>query len=102
MSHYRRHLFFCTNRRDDGSENCAGCGAVDARAYVKERLKALGLHGPGQMRANKSGCLGRCSEGPVVVVYPEEVWYTYVDREDLDEIIESHLIHGEPVERLKI
>ncbi|MEX0730497.1 MAG: hypothetical protein WED00_14155 [Aquisalimonadaceae bacterium] len=102
MSYYSHHVFVCTNQRDDGRECCAGYGAADARAYVKDRIKALGLAGQGRIRINNAGCLDRCSEGPVLVVYPDETWYTYVDREDLDEIIESHLVNGKPVERLRI
>ena len=49
---------------------------------------------------NKAGCLDRCAAGPVVVVYPEAVWYTYVDTQDIDEIVESHLKNGRVVERL--
>ena len=72
------------------------------RDYAKSRIKALGLSGRGKVRINNAGCLDRCNEGPVIVVYPEEVWYTYVDQEDIDEIIESHLQNGQVVERLKI
>lgn len=72
------------------------------RDYVKQRAKALGIAGPGGVRVNKSGCLDRCSEGPVAVVYPEGVWYTYADRDDIDEIVEEHLLNGRVVERLKI
>ena len=54
------------------------------------------------MRVNQAGCLDRCEEGPVCVIYPEGTWYTYVDESDIDEIIESHLLNGVPVERLKI
>ena len=72
------------------------------RAYTKERVKSLGLAGKGGVRINTAGCLDRCSEGPVIVVYPEEVWYTYVDQEDLDEIIQEHLVHGQVVKRLQI
>jgi (2Fe-2S) ferredoxin len=72
------------------------------RNYAKQKIKALGLSGQGQIRINTAGCLDRCSEGPVIVVYPDETWYTYIDKEDIDEIIEEHLIHGRPVERLKI
>jgi len=54
------------------------------------------------VRVNKAGCLDRCEHGPVIVVYPEAVWYTYVDREDIDEIVESHLRDGHPVERLRL
>ena len=60
------------------------------------------MSGAGKIRVNTSGCLDRCEEGPTCVVYPEGVWYTYVDELDIDDIIESHLINGEPVERLKI
>lgn len=72
------------------------------RDYAKARIKALKLDGKGKIRINNAGCLDRCSEGPVIVVYPEEVWYTYVDQEDIDEIIESHLQNGKIVERLRI
>jgi (2Fe-2S) ferredoxin len=54
------------------------------------------------VRINKAGCLDRCDEGPVMVIYPEAVWYTYVDEHDIDEIVDSHLIQGKVVERLKI
>ena len=54
------------------------------------------------MRINNSGCLGRCHEGPVVVVYPEDTWYTYAGKEDIDEIIERHLQRGQAVARLRI
>ncbi len=67
---------------------------------MKKRCKALGIHGSPQVRINTAGCLDRCAMGPVMVIYPDAVWYTWVDREDLDEIIERHLIGGERVERL--
>jgi (2Fe-2S) ferredoxin len=54
------------------------------------------------VRVNQAGCLDRCAEGPVIVVYPEEIWYTYVDKDDIDEIIEEHLVNGRVVERLRI
>ena len=60
------------------------------------------LSGPGKIRINKAGCLDRCELGPVAVVYPEGVWYTFVDKHDIDEIIDSHLVKGIPVERLKL
>lgn len=72
------------------------------REYAKERVKELGLAGAGRIRVNAAGCLDRCEQGPVCVVYPEGIWYTYVDEFDVDEIIASHLLDGKPVERLKI
>ena len=72
------------------------------REYAKQRIKELGLTGAGKVRVNTSGCLDRCEEGPVCVVYPDAVWYTYVDESDIDDIIDSHLVNGKAVERLKI
>ncbi|MCX8115436.1 MAG: (2Fe-2S) ferredoxin domain-containing protein, partial [Burkholderiaceae bacterium] len=72
------------------------------QAYAKDRVKKLGLDGKGKIRVNKAGCLDRCDDGPCIVVYPEAVWYTYVDEHDIDEIVDSHLVRGEPVQRLKI
>jgi (2Fe-2S) ferredoxin len=70
------------------------------RKHAKARVKALGLAGSGGVRVNKAGCMDRCEEGPTVVVYPEGVWYTYADEDDIDEIVDEHLVHGRVVERL--
>jgi len=102
MSYYRRHVFFCINKRDPPEACCASRGSPEMQAYAKQRIKELGLAGKGEIRINKSGCLDRCEEGPVLVVYPDAVWYTYVDRADIDEIIDRHVIGGEIVDRLKI
>ena len=102
MSYYRRHVFFCCNKRDAPEACCANHGSPELQAYAKERIKALGENGAGKVRINKAGCLDRCDEGPVLVVYPDAVWYTYVDRADIDEIIDRHVIGGEIVERLRI
>jgi (2Fe-2S) ferredoxin len=102
MSYYARHVFFCCNQRDTGEKCCADAGAADLQKYAKDRVKALGLSGKGQVRVNKAGCLDRCEEGPVLVVYPEAVWYTYVDRDDVDEIIDRHVVGGQVVQRLVI
>ncbi len=101
-SYYRQHVFFCTNLRTDGRACCADKGAQEAQQHAKRRIKQLELNGPGKIRINKSGCLDRCEEGPVLVVYPEGTWYTYVDTNDIDEIVDSHLVGGKVVERLKI
>ena len=102
MSYYRHHVFFCLNQRDAGENCCANHNAEELQAYAKQRIKELKLNGRGLIRMNKSGCLDRCDEGPIIVVYPEEVWYTYSNRADMDEIIESHLRGAKPVERLRI
>ncbi len=102
VSHYQHHVFFCCNQRDDGRPCCNNHGAQQVRDYAKARVKELGLAGKGKARVNQAGCMDRCEEGPVVVVYPQGVWYTYVDKHDVDEIIEEHLVNGRVVERLRI
>ncbi|MCB1960900.1 MAG: NAD(P)H-dependent oxidoreductase subunit E [Rhodocyclaceae bacterium] len=102
MSHFKHHVFFCCNQREAGDTCCNNQGASVLQTYAKERIAALGLKGKGKVRINKAGCLDRCDEGPVMVVYPEAVWYTYIDQEDVDEIINEHLVGGRVVDRLRI
>ena len=99
-SYFERHIFFCLNERKNGEACCAHLQAQQAFDHCKAQVKAAGLSGPGQVRVNKAGCLDRCSAGPVAVVYPEAVWYSYVDNADIDEIVASHLQNGKVVERL--
>jgi (2Fe-2S) ferredoxin len=100
--YYKQHVFFCMNAREDGRPCCADRGAQAAQEHAKKRIKQLDLNGHGKIRINKAGCLDRCEEGPVMVVYPQGTWYTFVDTTDIDEIIDEHLIGGKVVERLKI
>jgi (2Fe-2S) ferredoxin len=102
MTYYSHHVFFCVNQRAGGEACCNDHGAEGVRNYAKQRIKELGLGGRGKVRINSAGCLDRCEEGPVIVVYPEEVWYTYVDKSDIDEIIEEHIMKGRIVERLRL
>jgi (2Fe-2S) ferredoxin len=99
---YKRHIFVCVNER--GPSHPKGCckhrGAVAVREAIKKRLGALGIKS--QVRANNAGCLDQCEHGVAVVVYPEQVWYGNVTAEDVDEIVERHLVGGEFVERLMI
>ena len=102
MSRYERHIFVCVNERspEDPRGSCAAKGSAAIRDRLKAELKTRGL--ARRMRANQAGCLDLCELGPTVVVYPEQVWYAGVTLEDLPEIIECHLIGGEPVERLRV
>ena len=104
MSYYERHVFFCCNQRDPSDPRgcCNAKGASAMRDYAKNRVQELGMAGAGKVRINQAGCLDRCAEGPCAVVYPDGVWYNYVDRGDIDEIIEEHLRHGRIVARLRI
>ena len=100
-SYFKRHIFFCLNERANGEACCAQHNAQAAFDHCKKRVKDLKLSGPGQVRVNKAGCLDRCSGGPVAVVYPDAVWYSFVDAKDIDEIVETHLRDGQVVERLR-
>lgn len=99
---FQHHIFICENLRDpnDPKGCCAAKGSAEIRHELKREIKQRGLRGT--VRANQSGCLDACEFGPSVVVYPEGVWYGGVKAEDVPEIIESHLIGGVPVERLRI
>jgi (2Fe-2S) ferredoxin len=100
--YYKHHIFFCLNERKAGDQACANYQAQAAFDHCKQRVKAENLAGPGQVRVNKAGCLDRCVGGPVAVVYPEGVWYSYVDLADVDEIIDTHLKNGAVVDRLRL
>lgn len=102
MEHYIKHVFLCTNQKAAGKKCCADAGGEIYFDYIKSKLLELDLHGPGKIRVSKSGCLGRCSLGPCIVIYPESIWYTYSSFADLDEIIDKHLINNNTVEHLLI
>lgn len=100
MTYYRYQMFFCINQKAEAKACCANHQAQAMRDYAKSKLKKLGLHHVGACRANTTSCLGRCDEGPILVIYPEGVWYSYKTHHDIDLIIEQHIIHGQPVEQL--
>jgi (2Fe-2S) ferredoxin len=99
--YYRAHVFVCTNIRPPGHPRgcCAEKGSEKLRNYMKARAKELGL---ADCRINNAGCLDRCELGACLVVYPDGVWYHYRDQADIDEILERHLVLGQPVERLRL
>jgi (2Fe-2S) ferredoxin len=102
MPKFERHIFVCTNQREPGSARgcCNPTGEGELQKAFKRRLGELGLKG--KVRANKAGCLDQCEHGPNVVVYPEAVWYGGVHLEDVEEIVQSHILNGVAVERLRI
>lgn len=100
--YFEAHVFCCTNRRPDGHKrgSCAAHGSEKLRDYMKVRARELGLDG--RVRINAAGCLDRCELGPTLVVYPEGVWYVYQTTEDVDAILQTHLVEGGRVERLML
>lgn len=97
---YKKHVFVCTNQKDAGKKSCgAEHGAALVEAF-KADLKERGLQV--EIRAQRAGCLDVCGKGPALVVYPEGVFYGNVQLEDVAEIVESHLVNNQPVERLTL
>ena len=102
MAPFARHVFVCGNARADDHPR-GSCDPSGEGALHKAFKQAVADHGLGRtVRANKSGCLDQCEHGPTVVVYPEGVWYGHVTTGDVAEIVERHLVHGEPVARLRL
>jgi (2Fe-2S) ferredoxin len=84
----------------NGKKCCFGGGATPLTAYAKKKLQLMEKHGKGKFRVSSAGCLGRCSEGPSMVIYPDEVWYRIESEQDIDDIINAHLLDGKLVSRL--
>ena len=102
MPGFERHVFVCHNTRPAGAprRSCTADGKSDLHTRLQQLTKDAGLGG--RVRINKSGCLDQCEHGPMVVIYPEAVWYGNVRPEDAAEIVEEHLVGGRPVERLRV
>lgn len=101
MSRITRHLFVCRNERPvEGRPSCSARGSAEIFAALQ---KAIGGRQElwGQVAVTPCGCLGPCFDGPMLVIYPEGIWYRAVRAEDAAEIVESHLLGGRPVERLR-
>jgi (2Fe-2S) ferredoxin len=99
--YFQAHVFVCCNRRPDGHRrgSCAARGSEKLKDYMKARAKELGIPGT---RVNQAGCLDRCEFGPAIVIYPEGIWYRAETREDIDEILNAHLVEGGRARRLML
>lgn len=105
MNFYKQHLFFCTNQRDDNKKCCGNNNYANAKKmyrYAKDKCREQNLLGKNKIGISESRCLGRCAKGPVMVVYPQEVWYQWQTKQDIDEIIKSHFENNQEVSRLKL
>lgn len=96
---YEKHLFICVNKRENGDSACHDFGSKDLHSYTKQLCKSLNLE---SIRINQAGCLGKCAQGPVVVVYPQGHWYSVMDETDMQMIVEQDLINNTKVEHLLI
>ena len=94
MEQYAKHIFVCTQ-----GDTCPGQGNVEKLVKtLRAGVVAAGRHA--EVRVNKAGCFSQCGHGPMIVVYPENVWYAGVQESDVPEILESHILGGVPVKRL--
>jgi (2Fe-2S) ferredoxin len=102
MKRFEKHIFICENKRPEGHPRgcCAEKNSPEIKELLKKRIKELGLNA--SVRANSAGCLDACEHGITIVVYPEQIWYGKVTVDDVEEIIQQHLMKNIPVERLKI
>lgn len=102
MKRFNKHIFICENERPEDHPRgcCSNKGSKELRQVFKKRLKELGLNA--DIRANAAGCLDACEYGTTVLIYPEQIWYGRVTENDVEEIIQSHLLKEKPVERLMI
>ncbi len=102
MPPFEKHIFICTFRRE-GNDTRGCCSAKDSEAlrdFFKEEVQKRGWKG--KIRANASGCLDHCAQGPTVVIYPEATWYRVPTLQDAKEILDEHIEKGKVVERLLI
>ncbi|MEJ6952542.1 2Fe-2S ferredoxin [Natronospora cellulosivora (SeqCode)] len=102
MPEIKHHVFVCSSSRINGQQKgyCVNKDSVEIVQNFMMEIEEWGL--AGAVMLTNTGCLGICDKGPIVIVYPEGVWYGGVTPDDVEEIVESHLENGEIVERLQI
>lgn len=97
---FEKHIFICSNQKGEGKACCGEAAGMELVATFKEKLKARGLQG--KIRAQRSGCLDACSNGPALVIYPEGTYYGRVKVSDVDRIIEEHILNDRVVTDLEL
>lgn len=98
---YNKHIFFCTNQKKNGN----GCGNISNEEdfyFARTYLRSMDASNQLRIGVSKAECLGRCANAPICVIYPEGIWYTYVDQQDIQDIIKYHLLNNEIVDRLRV
>ena len=94
MGQYRHHVFVCTS-----GKTCSWQGGPEVHEAMKRAAHDAGLKG--KVRINQAGCMNQCGNGPMVVVYPQDIWYAHVDEEGGTQIVREHLVAGNPVARYR-
>ena len=97
---FEKHIFICTNDRGENSsrQSCGDCGGLDIRKEFVKLINESGLKG--KVRANKSGCLDICEQGPAIVIYPKGLWYLGLAKKNIEKIFKHSVIGDEPVPEL--
>lgn len=97
--YYDKHIFCCINQRDENfRKSCGNCASGELAKYMKKKCKAMGINK--SIRVNTSSCLNRCEEGPVMVIYPEGIWYSFNSEKDIDRIIDHSIMSNKIVNDL--
>jgi (2Fe-2S) ferredoxin len=94
MGQYKHHIFVCTS-----GKTCPLDGSIHVHAVLKKAVAAAGMRG--DVRVNNAGCMNQCGHGPMVVVYPEDIWYCQVDEEGARRIVDEHLMRGVIVDKYR-
>ena len=102
MNKPKYHIFVCTSSRPNGQQKgfCHTKSAVDLLSGFMEEIEERGLGG--EVFVSNTGCFALCEKGPIVVVYPDNVWYGAVTPDDVEEIMDEHIEGGSPVKRLEL
>lgn len=93
MGQYRHHVFVCTS-----GKTCPLSGSLEVHAALKKAVAGAGLKG--EVRVNHAGCMNQCGHGPMVVIYPDNIWYHNVGVESVQQLVSQHLLAGKVVEQL--
>ena len=91
--YYEKHIFVCENIREEGKRvSCGRAGSKKLKDYLK--LKTKELCPDKNIRINMSGCLDRCEEGPVIVSYPEGIWFSLKNENDVDLFVKEYILEN--------
>ena len=102
MIKFKHHIFVCTSCRINGQQK-GFCFTKDSVEIVQKFMEVIEDNDlAGEVMITNTGCFGICEKGPIAVVYPEGIWYGNLTEEDVEKIVEEHLMNGEPVKELMI